>query len=234
MVSFWWGLPCCLIDNYLLVSFPHGRDTHTEKKFSDISSYKGTNPVMGFPGGSVVKNLPANAGHACRIPRFDPCIGRSSWRRKWQPIPVFLPRMSHGQRSLEGHGPWPVTKSRIQLSNWESRQSRYKDPPSWHYVCMLSCFRCAWLFVTLWTVACQALLSLGFSRQEYWSELPSPPPGDLPDPGIEPWSPMSPELISRFFASWATWDAPWWPHPGLTTSQTPHLLIISPWVKVST
>ena len=41
-------------------------------------------------------------------------------------------------------------------------------------------------FATLWTVACQALLSTGFSRQEYWNGLPSPPPGDLPDPGIEP------------------------------------------------
>ena len=39
---------------------------------------------------------------------------------------------------------------------------------------------------TLWTVACQAPLSMEFSRQEYWSGLPCPPPGDLPDPGIEP------------------------------------------------
>ena len=42
---------------------------------------------------------------------------------------------------------------------------------------------------TPWTVACQAALSLGFSRQEYWSGLPCPPPGDLPDPGIKPASP---------------------------------------------
>ena len=40
-----------------------------------------------------------------------------------------------------------------------------------------------------WTVACQAPLSMGFSRQEYWSRLPFPSPGDLLDPGIEPWSP---------------------------------------------
>ena len=50
------------------------------------------------------------------------------------------------------------------------------------------------LFVTQWTVACQAPLSLGFSRQEYWSGLPFPPPGDLPDPGIELASPESPAL----------------------------------------
>ena len=45
---------------------------------------------------------------------------------------------------------------------------------------------CVWLFVTSWTVAHQAPLSMGFSRQEYWSGLLYPPPGDLPDPGIEP------------------------------------------------
>ena len=43
-----------------------------------------------------------------------------------------------------------------------------------------------WLFSTPWTVVCQAPLSMGFSRQEYWSGLPCPPPGDLSDPGIEP------------------------------------------------
>ena len=48
---------------------------------------------------------------------------------------------------------------------------------------------CIQLFVTLWTVAHQALLSMGFSRQEYWSRLPFLPPEDLPDPGIEPRSP---------------------------------------------
>ena len=45
------------------------------------------------------------------------------------------------------------------------------------------------LFASPWTVACQAPLSMGFSRQEYWSGLPFPSPGDLPNPGIEPGSP---------------------------------------------
>jgi len=43
---------------------------------------------------------------------------------------------------------------------------------------------------TPWTLACPAPLSLGFFRQEYWSKLPFPSPGDLPGPGIEPWSPV--------------------------------------------
>ena len=47
-------------------------------------------------------------------------------------------------------------------------------------------FSSAQFFVTLWTVARQAPLSMGFSRQEYWSGLPCLPPGDFPDPGIEP------------------------------------------------
>ena len=60
---------------------------------------------------------------------------------------------------------------------------------------MLSLFSHVRLFVTLWTVAHQAPLSMGFSRQEYWSGLPCPPPGDLSDPGIEPESPVAPALM---------------------------------------
>ena len=60
------------------------------------------------------------------------------------------------------------------------------------HVCMLSCFRRVQLFVTLWAAAHQAPLSMGFSRQEYWSGLPCPPPGDLLDPGVELMSLMSP------------------------------------------
>ena len=55
------------------------------------------------------------------------------------------------------------------------------------------------LLVTPYTVAHQAPLE--FSRQEYWSELPFPPPGDLPDPGAEPVSPASPVLAGRFFTT---------------------------------
>ena len=60
----------------------------------------------------------------------------------------------------------------------------------------LSCVR---LFVTPGTVACQSPLSMGFPWQEYWSGLPFPSTGDLPNPGIEPASPMSPALSGGFF-----------------------------------
>ena len=53
----------------------------------------------------------------------------------------------------------------------------------------ISCFSCVQFFATLWTVAHQAPLSMEFSRQEYWSGWPCPPPGGLPDPGIKPVSP---------------------------------------------
>ena len=59
---------------------------------------------------------------------------------------------------------------------------------------MLSHFSRVRLFATLWTVAHQAPLSMGFSRQEYWIGLPYPPPGAIPNPGIEPESPASPAL----------------------------------------
>ena len=65
--------------------------------------------------------------------------------------------------------------------------------------CMLSHFSCVQLCATLWTVTHQAPLSLRFSRQEYWSALPRPPPGDLPDPGIQALSPASPALAGGFF-----------------------------------
>ena len=61
--------------------------------------------------------------------------------------------------------------------------------------------------VILWTVACQAPLSIGFFRQEYWNGLPCPPSGDVPDPGIEPASLLSPALAGRFFTTSTTWEA---------------------------
>ena len=72
-------------------------------------------------------------------------------------------------------------------------------------VCILSRFSHVQLFATLWTVACQVPLSMGFSRQEYWSGLPCPPPGDHLDPGIEP---TSLALAGGFFTTSATWEAP--------------------------
>ena len=68
-------------------------------------------------------------------------------------------------------------------------------------LCVLSHFICVRLFVTLWTVAHQAPLSMGFSSQEYWSGLSFPSLGDLPDPRIEPTSLTSPALAGSFFTT---------------------------------
>ena len=73
-------------------------------------------------------------------------------------------------------------------------------------VCVCVCTRThvfshVWLFVTTWTVAHRAPLSMEFLRQEYWSWLPFPIPGDLPDPGIEPKSLVSSALAGRFFTT---------------------------------
>ena len=66
---------------------------------------------------------------------------------------------------------------------------------------MLNRFNHIRLFATLWTEAQETPLPMGFSRQEYWSGLPFSFPGDLPNPGIEPVSPVAPELADRFFTT---------------------------------
>ena len=69
------------------------------------------------------------------------------------------------------------------------------------YACVLSHFSRVWLFVIPWTAAHQAPLSVGFPKQESWSGLPFPPPGDLPNPGIESVSLMFPALAGGFLES---------------------------------
>ena len=86
--------------------------------------------------------------------------------------------------------------SLVSLRNWSV------------HACMLSCFSHVWLFATLWTWAHQALLSMGVSRQEYWSGLPCLPPGDLSNWRIESMSLTSPTLAGGFFNTSATWEAP--------------------------
>ena len=131
--------------------------------------------TLGFPGGSSGKEP------ACKCRRhkscgFSPWVGKIPWRRKWQPTPVFLPGESHGQRNLAGWSPW-VAKSQTWLK-WLTKDTL-----------KASSLSCVQLFATPWTVAYQAPPSMGFSRQECWSGLPFPSPGDLPHPGIEPGSP---------------------------------------------
>ena len=171
----------------------------------------------------------------CGRPGFDPWVRKIPWRRKWQPTPVFLPRESHGQRSLAGYGPWGC-KSRTWLSDssfyqpghfslreylqplnspgwwtectsrkaifcswgeteWRSQcLSKSNIPASsslalqkaWKWKVKVKSLSRVWLSVTPWTVPYQVPPYMGFSRQENWSGLLFPSPGDLPDPGVEP------------------------------------------------
>ena len=149
---------------------------------------------------------------------------------------------------LEG-GNKPEVHQQVNDSKmWSMHTMKYYDSVlnsyTWYSMCacLLSHFRHVQLFVTPWTVGHQAPLSMGFSRQEYWSGLPGPLPGDLSDLGIE--SLMSP-LAGGFLATRATWetqinelkDISWvefshsvmsdsfWPH-GLQHARRPCLLPI--------
>ena len=93
-------------------------------------------------------------------------------------------------------------KSDCLAKHWAQSWYTKQTPLS----CMLSRFSHIQLFATLWTAAHQAPLSMGFSRHEYWSELPFLPPRDLPNPGIELESLMSPEVAGRFFTTSTTWE----------------------------
>ena len=99
---------------------------------------------------------------------------------------------------------------------------------------MLSHFSHVWLFVTPWTVAHQAPLSMGFSRQEYVSGLPCPPPGDLPDPGIKPAFLKSPALVGIFFFFFLTVSTIWEAQSLLQFSSIQSLshvrLFATPWI----
>ena len=102
-----------------------------------------------------------------------------------------------------------VTKSLDSNSNTDLQQSgRTQVEALFNIVCYLNkLLQSCHLFEALWAVACQAPLSMGFSRKEYWSGLPFCPPGDRPDTGIEPMSPVSPTLAGGFSATSTTWEA---------------------------
>ena len=83
--------------------------------------------------------------------------------------------------------------------NLQQPLSIFLFPTEYMLCCCAKYFSCVLLFVTLGTTAHQAPLSMGFSRQEYWSGLPFPSPRHLPRPGIEPESLKSPALAGEFF-----------------------------------
>ena len=110
----------------------------------------------------MIKNLPA-----CRRTGFNPWVGKIPWRREWQPTPLFLLEQFHGQRSLADPSPRGCKESdtteQLTLTlSLPSRKAQYSE------ICMLSHFNHVRLCVTLWTIACQAPLSMEFSRKNTW------------------------------------------------------------------
>ena len=106
----------------------------------------------------------------------------------------------------------------VMSDSLQPHESQHARPPCGQCkivslcACVLSCFSRVPLCANLWTTAHQAPLSMGFSRQEYWSGLPCPPLGNLPDPEIKLLSLMPPALAGVFFTPSATWEAqnsPW-------------------------
>ena len=94
----------------------------------------------------------------------------------------------------------PLEKEMAVHSNilaWKIPRTRETDELQSMLLQLLSHFSRVQLFLTLWTVTSQAPLSMGFSRQEYWSGMPCPPPEDLPNPTIEPKSLLSPAIGRR-------------------------------------
>ena len=113
-------------------------------------------------------------------------------------VGLILPRASLQSRDCRSKSPEANLKSPLA-----------RDGTSWALisVCAPSPFSRVRLFETWWTVARLSPLSMGFSRQEYWSGLPCPLPGDLPDPGIKPVPLVSPTVAGGFFTTSATGEA---------------------------
>ena len=143
------------------------------------------------------------------------------WRRKWQPTSVILPGESQGQWSLVGCRLWGHTELGQDWSDLTVTAISLKGLRPWHHenfscwkrsyfvFISMKLYRCVcllshvWFFATPWTVAHQIPPSTGFSREEYLSGLPFPPPGDL-DSRIEPMSLASLALTGRIFTTSTT------------------------------
>ena len=158
--------------------------------------------------------------------KFDPWIGKIPWSRKWQPTPIFLRGKFHGERILAGYSPWGLKESAMAEHTYTKENVRGTLVKSFQ----LSCLSGSWLSSVQFSCSvvsnslrphkpqharppcpshtagvypnpCPLSLCMEFFRQDYWSGLPCPPPGDVPDPGIKPVSLTSPALAGKFFTT---------------------------------
>ena len=147
-------------------------------------------------------------------------------------------RLQSESGDLRTMGPMPLSEQKrpiswLKQSDRESKLSLCslffsgplkigRGPPM--PLCVLSCFSCVRLFVTLWIEARQTPLSVGFPRQEHWSGLPCPPPGDLPNPGTEN---ASPALAGGFSTTEPCGKSRAYPYLGALFSLSVQILISS-------
>ena len=121
---------------------------------------------------------------ACQAPLSMEFSRQEYWSGQPFPSPGDLPDPGTGPTSAQLDS---LLLGHLGSSKRGEGELQFSNPFCKGVVAMLlSHFSHVWLFVTLWTVACQAPLSMEFSRQEYWSGLPFPSPGDLPDLGLNP------------------------------------------------
>ena len=124
------------------------------------------------------------------------CLSESVCRETRRCATVSLGlRQPQPQQRERGHSPWLPLHQELPILLPKHVHSFSSSPQSPDFVFVVTLLGCI-SFATPWTVARQAPLSIGFPKQEYWSGLPFPPPGDLPDPGIKP---VSPVLACGFF-----------------------------------
>ena len=135
-----------------------------------------------------------------------PHLGNGHWELTWFHVAQQTVAEWREHRSQRGRGsnPGPAPSSCGTLRKPLKTSGLHLPNEG---VCLPSCFSRVQLVVTLWTVACQTPLSMGFSRQEFWSGLPCPSPGDLPNAGIELASLTSPASAGRFFTTSTAWEA---------------------------
>ena len=181
---------------------------------------------IGFPSGSDGKESACNVGDLGSIPGSGRSLENEmathssilAWKIPWAEEPsrlqsMGLQRVRHQWvTSLSYHFIIHRKVKRVDLKSSHQKEkcvSFYWHngcSVRWWMLCMLSCFNSVQLLVIRWTVARQAPLPTGFSGQEYWSGLPCPSSGDLPHPGIEPMSLMSPALAGGLFTTSSTWE----------------------------
>ena len=138
--------------------------------------------------------------------RLRPSRGEGRVFLRWKEVPVRMPNAQWGQIH-QNIGDW----SRERLLARPCKETRLLMPVSNLLFSAPQSVLVAQSCLTLcdpWTVAHQAPLSVGFSKQEYWSGLPCASLGDLPPPGIESASLMSPALAEKLVTTSATWEAP--------------------------